>query len=285
MKFYIVIPAHNEEDNISRTLQSLIKQTLQPTKVVVVDDNSTDSTASLVNKIAKENPWISLVSNTSSEAHLPGGKIINAFYKGYDSLDFDYDVICKYDADVIFPKNYLETLTNHYHNNSKLGMVAGHCYIEKNGRWQLENLTSKEHIRGPLKAYRKACFIDIGGLKKSMGWDTIDELLALYYTWEFKTDESLHVKHLKPTGLKYNPKAKYLQGTALYKMRYGFVLAFLSALKLAFRKRRLCLFWDYLVGYIKALKNQEKFLINSDQGAFIRAYRWKNIKRKFKILP
>ena len=61
--------------------------------MVVVDDNSTDTTASLVNKIAKEHPWISLVSNTSSEAHLPGGKIINAFYKGYDSLDFEYDVI------------------------------------------------------------------------------------------------------------------------------------------------------------------------------------------------
>lgn len=256
-----------------------------PTKVVVVDDNSTDTTASIVNKIAKEHPWISLVSNTSSEAHLPGGKIINAFYKGYDSLDFEYDVICKYDADVVFPENYLETLTKHYHNNSKLGMVAGHCYIEKNGKWQLENLTSKEHIRGGLKAYRKACFRDIGGLKKSMGWDTIDELLALYYGWEFKTDESLHVKHLKPTGLHYNHKAKYLQGIALYKMRYGFVLAFLSALKLALKKGRIHLLWDYLLGYMKALKNKETYLINAEQGAFIRAYRWKNIKLKFKILP
>jgi glycosyltransferase involved in cell wall biosynthesis len=285
LRFYIVIPANNEEGYIGRTLQSLINQSLLPTKVVVVDDNSTDTTASIVNKIAKEHPWISLVSNTSSEAHLPGGKIINAFYKGYDSLDFEYDVICKYDADVVFPENYLETLTKHYHNNSKLGMVAGHCYIEKNGKWQLENLTSKEHIRGGLKAYRKACFRDIGGLKKSMGWDTIDELLALYYGWGFKTDESLHVKHLKPTGLHYNHKAKYLQGIALYKMRYGFVLAFLSALKLALKKGRIHLLWDYLLGYMKALKNKETYLINAEQGAFIRAYRWKNIKLKFKILP
>jgi len=285
LRFYIVIPANNEEGYIGRTLQSLINQSLLPTKVVVVDDNSTDTTASIVNKIAKEHPWISLVSNTSSEAHLPGGKIINAFYKGYDSLDFEYDVICKYDADVVFPENYLETLTKHYHNNSKLGMVAGHCYIEKNGKWQLENLTSKEHIRGGLKAYRKACFRDIGGLKKSMGWDTIDELLALYYGWEFKTDESLHVKHLKPTGLHYNHKAKHLQGIALYKMRYGFVLAFLSALKLALKKGRIHLLWDYLLGYMKALKNKETYLINAEQGAFIRAYRWKNIKLKFKILP
>jgi hypothetical protein len=70
-----------------------------------------------------------------------------------------------------------------------LGLVAGHCYIEKNGKWILENLTSNDHIRGPLKAYRKECFKAIGGLKKSMGWDTIDELVALHNGWGFRTDD------------------------------------------------------------------------------------------------
>jgi len=281
LRFYIVIPAHNEADFIGSTLQSLINQSVCPSKIVVVDDNSTDDTAAIVTNLSNKHPWISLVSNTSSEAHLPGGKIINAFYKGYESLDSEYDVICKFDADVIFPKNYLETLAKHYQNNPRLGMVAGHCYIEQNGSWVLENLTSKEHIRGGLKSYRKACFSDIGGLKKSMGWDTIDELLALYHQWEFETDASLHVKHLKPTGANYNKRAKYLQGTALYKMRYGFALAFLSALKLAYKKRRITLLWDYIAGYIKASNQNEPFLVTEDQGAFIRAYRWKNIKRKF----
>ena len=285
MKFYIVIPAHNEADFIGITLQSLINQTLLPTKIVVVDDHSSDETASIVTDLSKLYPWISLVSNSSSDTHLPGGKIINAFYKGYESLDTAYDVICKYDADVLFPENYLETLASHYQRNSKLGLVAGHCYIEKNEQWVLENLTSKDHIRGGLKAYRKACFLEIGGLKKAMGWDTIDELLALYYHWEFKTDASLHVKHLKPTGANYNRNAKHLQGTALYKMRYGFVLAFLSAFKLAFKKRQIALFWDYIIGYLKAFKLNEPFLIDADQGAFVRGYRWKNIKRKFKFLP
>lgn len=285
MRFYIVIPAHNEEDYIGQTLKSLINQSLLPTKIVVVDDNSTDTTSNIVNKITKEYPWISLISNISSDEHLPGSKIINAFYKGYDSLDKDFDIICKYDADLIFPKNYLESLATHYQKNPELGMVAGHCYVQKNNKWQIENLTSKKHIRGPIKAYRKACFQEIGGLKKSMGWDTIDELLSLYYGWEFKTDESLIVRHLKHTGASYNRKAKHLQGIALYKMRYGFILAFLSALKLAFKKRNISLFWDYLVGYVKAQKNKEAFIVDPKQGVFIRAYRWNNIKNKFKILP
>jgi len=120
--------------------------------------------------LQKKHPWISLVSNTSSEAHLPGAKIINAFYKGFESLDTDFDVICKYDADLIFPNNYLESLANHYQKNPQLGMVAGHCYIQKNMEvGNLKTLPQKSTFEGPLKAYRKACFMEIGGLKKIYG--------------------------------------------------------------------------------------------------------------------
>ena len=113
--------------------------------------------------------WISLINNTSSNEHLPGSKIINAFYKGLKSLDEDYDVICKFDADLIFPENYLETLAKHFNSNPILGMASGFCYIQKNGEWVLENLTRKDHIRGALKAYRKECFLQIGKLKTLYG--------------------------------------------------------------------------------------------------------------------
>jgi hypothetical protein len=79
-------------------------------------------------------------------------------------------------------------------------MAGGFAYIEKNGEWILENLTDKDHIRGAFKAYRKACFKQMGGLKAAMGWDTVDELLSTFYGWKV-TDDTLIVKHLKPTEL------------------------------------------------------------------------------------
>ena len=169
MRFYVVIPAHNEEAFIKDCLVSLMEQSLPPKKIIVVDDNSNDQTAQIVNELIQRYPCIDMVQHQSSEKHLPGEKIINAFYKGFEQLDDAYDVVCKFDADLIFPKNYLETIAKHYKNDPKLGLIAGHCYIEKNKQWILENLTSNDHIRGPLKAYRKACFEAIGGLKKSMG--------------------------------------------------------------------------------------------------------------------
>jgi glycosyltransferase involved in cell wall biosynthesis len=283
LNFYIIIPAHNEESSIGLTLDSLINQSLTPKKIVVVNDNSTDKTQDIVEAVAERHSNISLVNSKSSHEHLPGSKIINAFYKGFETLDDNYDVICKFDADLIFPSNYLEQLASHFNSDNKLGMVSGFCYIEKNSSWILENLTRKDHIRGALKAYRKHCFIEIGKLKPSMGWDTVDELLAKYYGWEIFTDESLHVKHLKPTGISYNKASKHLQGEAMYKMRYGFIITFISALKLAFKKRKTILFKDYLAGYFKAKKDKISFLVSEDEGKFIRTLRWNGILSKLKF--
>lgn len=280
MDFYIVIPAHNEEDSIGLTLESLAKQSHLPKKIVVVDDNSSDKTSEIVTSYISKYEFISLVKTSSSDLHLPGAKIINAFNKGLETLDEDYDVICKFDADLIFSENYLQQLSIHFNNNEKLGMAAGFCYIEKDGKWILENLTNKDHIRGALKAYRKKCFKDIGHLKSSIGWDTVDELLAKYYNWELRIDKTLHVKHLKPTGASYNKKSKYLQGEAFYKMRYGFLITLITALKMSFKKKSLKILPDYISGYFRARFSGIEPLVTKDQGRFIRKLRWKGILEK-----
>lgn len=281
MKFYIVIPAHNEEDSIGLTLDSLVYQSLQPHKIVVVNDNSSDGTKKIVENYEEKYQFIKLVNTSSAQLHLPGAKIINAFYKGYKSLDDNYDVICKFDADLIFPKNYLEQLAFHFNTNEKLGMAAGFCYIQKNNEWIIEGLTNKDHIRGALKAYRKECFNNIDKLKPSIGWDTVDELLAKFYKWQIKLDDSLKVKHLKPTGSTYNKASKHLQGEAMYKMRYGIILGILTGLKMAWRKKSLSYFFDYALGYLKALFNKTDYIVTKEQGKFIRNYRWKGIRSKF----
>lgn len=280
MRFSIIIPVHNEQSSIGLTLQSLVDQTLRPKQVIVVNDNSTDNSQSIIKDFQEKYNFIKLVNVTSSNQHLPGTKIINAFYKGYEVLDQDYDVICKFDADLIFPSNYLDTLAIHFNKNKTIGMVAGYCYIKQNEKWVLESITGKDHIRGALKTYRKQCFEAIGKLKKSMGWDTIDELLAKYHNWQIVLDDTLHVKHLKPTGVSYNKSAKYLQGEAMYKMRYGFTLTLLTALKMGYKKKSFTYFKDYIIGYLKATIAKPERLITKQVGKYIRALRWKGVKKK-----
>lgn len=280
MNYYIVIPAHNEEAFISLTLQSLISQTHLPKKVVVVNDNSTDKTAEIVLAYAKENPFITLVNKTSSAIHLPGSKVIQAFHKGFESLDDNYDIIVKLDADLILPHNYFETIVKHFKKDTTIGMVGGFAYIEKNGQWILENLTDKDHIRGAFKAYRKECFKQIGNLKPAMGWDTVDELLSKFYSWKVITDDSLIVKHLKPTGANYNKTARYKQGEAFYTLGYGFLITAIASAKLAMMKKKPLLFIDYIMGFWKAKSAKTPLLVNSEQAKFIRNYRLKKMREK-----
>lgn len=281
MNYYIVIPAHNEANFISLTLDSIIHQTVLPKQVVVVNDNSTDNTIDIIKEYSKKYSFIGLINNTSENKHLPGSKVIKAFYKGYETLDSNYDFIVKLDADIILPNNYFETIITHFNTDEKIGIAGGFAYIKKNESWVLENLTNKDHIRGAFKAYRKECFLDIGKLKVSMGWDTVDELLAQYHKWNIKTDEALKVKHLKPTGKTYNKTAQYKQGEAFYKLDYGFLLTTIASIKLSLLKKRPLLIVDYLKGYFKAAKNNTVKLVNKQEGEFIRSLRWKGIKKKF----
>lgn len=280
MRLYIIIPAYNEEAFIADTIQSLVDQTIPPNRILIVNDNSTDRTQDIIDEFSKKFSYIESVSMNSEQKHSPGSKVINAFNKGLEQLDSDYDVICKFDADLIFPPNYIETIIKSFSNNNECGITGGFCYIEKNNDWEIENLTNKDHIRGALKAYRKKCFQEIGGLKNSIGWDTLDELLAQYHGWKICTDQSLKVKHLKPTGKVYTKDAKLKQGEAFYKLRYGYLLTLIASLKLSYKKRNLHIFFDSLKGYNKAKRDQIPFIVSKKEGDFIRAHRWKNIKKK-----
>ncbi len=280
MKIAIIIPAYNEADLISKTLDSLLAQTYKAETIIVVDDGSTDRTPEVVSSYAEKHPEIQLIQKNSDAAHLPGSKVVQAFNYGLKHLESQYELLCKFDADLIFPENYLEIVKNAFESNEKLGIYGGFCYVERDGNWELENLTNKDHIRGALKCYRKACFEAIGGLKTAMGWDTLDELLAQYHGWEVATNQDLHVKHLKPTGHTYSARAKYKQGEAFYSMRYGFLLTSIASAKLAMRKKSFKLFKDYLSGYFKAKQKNLPYQVTEAEGQFIRELRWKNIRKK-----
>lgn len=281
MNYYIVIPAHNEAHFLSDTLQSVIEQTLLPKQLIVVNDHSTDDTESIIDRFASQYPFIFKVNVSSSTAHMPGSKVINAFNKGLSLLDGDYDFLVKLDADIILPPTYFEKISKIFRNNPKVGLAGGFIYEkDKNGNWALNHPMGKDHVRGAFKAYTKNCFLAIGGLKNAMGWDTVDELLAQYNSFDIYTDNTLAIKHLRPLGNAYDPKARLLQGKAMYTMRYGFLISLIASIKMAAKHKRPKVLRDNLKGFFKAKKERTPFLVNPEEGRFIRQLRWKNIRAK-----
>ncbi|TDQ28958.1 glycosyltransferase [Zeaxanthinibacter enoshimensis] len=281
MHYYVVIPAHNEEAHLRATLTSLCVQKLMPKKIVVVNDNSTDDTERIIDHFITKHPAIEKVNTSSSDLHLPGSKVINAFNAGLELLDEEYDFIVKLDADVILPENYFEEIALTFRTDENVGIAGGFIYEEdSNGQWKLNHPMNHDHVRGAIKSYSKKCFQAIGGLKNAMGWDTIDELLAQYHGFRIVTIDELHVKHLRPLGKAYNRKARLLQGMAMYQMRYGFMITVIASLKMAWKLKNPLVFLHNMQGFFKAADIGSPYLVSPDEGAFTRALRWRNIRKK-----
>ncbi len=281
MRYYIIIPAHNEAGFIRGALEAVMRQTLLPIRVVVVNDHSTDDTQTLLNELTATYPLLTTLTIASSSVHLPGSKVVNAFNRGLELLDEDYDFLVKLDADIILPDGYFEKIAAIFRNNKKAGIAGGFAYeLNGNGEWKLNHPMHTDHVRGAFKSYSKDCFMAMGGLKTAMGWDTVDELLAGYHGFEVVTDESLQVRHLRPLGQAYNKKAKRMQGEAMYTMRYGFMITCIASLKMAWGQKKPRALGDNLSGYFQAKKQKMPYLVSEEEGNFIRNLRWKKIKSR-----
>ncbi len=294
MRFLIIIPAHNEEPNITFCLEALRHQTFADFHVVVVNDGSTDGTEKVVQDFVDRDSRFSL-KNLDKSVHEPGAKVVRTFNHGLAQLDLDlFDVICKFDADIIFPADYLQKVHHLFSESPKAGMVSGLVRVKKSlfekqlaydfkdqkRQWVFENLSSKDHVRGPIKAYRKQCFLDIGGLRPVLGWDNIDVMLAKKHGWEVNTIKDLWVKHLRPTAYKYkNQKAQKL-GQYFYNIGLSLPLAAVSSAKSSLKNKSLSEFFITMNSYIRQNSIRE---LTQEEIRYMRNLRWKEMWQKSRL--
>jgi len=93
MLISIIIPARNEEDNISRTVNNLenkLKNILHET--LIVNDHSTDATAAKVLELSAGHPFVKLVNNTAE----PG--FASALWTGFRVASGEAVVVVMADA-------------------------------------------------------------------------------------------------------------------------------------------------------------------------------------------
>ncbi|MGA8407861.1 MAG: glycosyltransferase family 2 protein [Candidatus Acidiferrales bacterium] len=199
--YVLITPARNEAEFLERTIQSVVVQTIRPTKWIIVSDGSTDGTDEIVEKYAAVHPWIELVQMPERHERHFAGKAF-AVNAGYRKLaETQYDVIGNLDADVSFDPEYFAFLMERFAENPRLG-VAGTAFQEGNLTYNYE-FVGVEHVSGMCQIFRRECFDAIGGYPavKSGGIDLIAVLSARAKGWETRTFvEKKFVHHRVQSG-------------------------------------------------------------------------------------
>ena len=90
----VVVPAHNEEDTIARTITALLKQTRRPDRIVIVADNCTDRTVEIARSFGQR---VTVVETVGNKHRKVGALTLG--WQQYVSQGYDY--MLGVDADTV----------------------------------------------------------------------------------------------------------------------------------------------------------------------------------------
>jgi biofilm PGA synthesis N-glycosyltransferase PgaC len=115
-KVVVVVPAHNEEESIARTIKALLSQTRQPDRIVVVADNCSDRTVQIARSFGRRVTVVETVGNRDRKV----GALRTAWQQ---YVAYGYDYMLGVDADTVLSENTLEDLELEMETNPKVGGV------------------------------------------------------------------------------------------------------------------------------------------------------------------
>lgn len=131
--FAIIIPAHNEELVIERTLKSLFKIEYDDESfdVIVVADNCTDKTAKLALSLG------AIVYERNDKRLKGKGYALRWCFDKLQSSKYNYDAFVVVDADSVCSKNFLKVI-NYYMDQGATVVQAADVVQVQSGAWSPE---------------------------------------------------------------------------------------------------------------------------------------------------
>lgn len=279
--YVLVSPCRNEAAYMWQTLDTVIAQSVQPTKWVIVDDGSTDETPQILAKYRAKHDWIEVVTRSDRGRRSVGPGVVEAFYAGYETINpDDYDYLCKLDLDLRLPPRYFEFLMERMTANPRIATCSGKAYINKDGR-PVDERHGDETSLGMTKFYRVSCFKAIGGFVREVMWDGIDCHRCRMKGWiACSWDEpQLRFIHLRPMGSSqqgiYTGRMRH--GYGQYFMGTGFLYMAAGAIYRMNEKPYVLGSLATLWGWMKSAIQGKPRYQDEEFRKFLRRYQWRSL--------
>lgn len=185
------------------TLDSVIAQSVRPSKWIIVDDGSSDATPHILAEYSAKYDWIEIVTRSDRGHRAVGPGVIDAFYAGLETVRLeDFDYLCKLDLDLEIPRTYFERILDEMETDPSLGNFSGKAYLRESDGTLVSERLGDENAVGQTKFYRVAAFKDIGGFVRQVSWDGIDGHMCRMKGWVARSEDrpELRFIHLRQMG-------------------------------------------------------------------------------------
>lgn len=218
-RYAVITPAFNEAEFLPRVAQSMSDQNEEPVAWIVVDDRSTDDTWPVLEKLAREHPWIRPVRRDGDAQRRVGANVVHVFNLGLEHLEKEVDYLVKMDADTLLDADYFQFMMDRFEADPELGMASGKTFIETDEGWMLERIPDT-HVSGACKMYRMVCYRAMGGLYPLLGWDILDGAKARMLGYKTRSFRDLPLYHLRQSSSARGMfRGRLRTGRAMYTVR------------------------------------------------------------------
>lgn len=206
-KVSIVLPTYNGQDNLEKSIESIIRQTYINWELIIVDDCSTDLTKEIANDYAEKDKRIKVISN---ERNMKLPKSLNI---GFQNAEGEYYTWTS--DDNLYKENAIEIMVNFLKNEPDYDMVyCDTVLINGNGDIIRENpLPEPEKLI--LGNTVGACFLYRCQIAKKIGGYDEDLFLAEDYEYWLRMSQHAKIKHISEGLYFYRCHEKSLSSTRL----------------------------------------------------------------------
>jgi len=209
-RYWVIVVARNASENITNTIESLIHQTVQPTKIVVVDDGSTDSTHEILSTYSEKYRQIAVIDRPNEGYDIRRvPKNINLSLRSHMSLETEFTMISGDDCE--YPTDYCRSVM--------ATMAQNPWLVVASGRPSQFGFQTYEHTPSGSGRMIRTSFLKEIGFKFPVkaGWEAWLLYKASQSGYQIKLLKAVAYTHLRPRGAKH---AFTYWGAAMYTLGY-----------------------------------------------------------------